>query len=118
MVRHFAHCLVVALAGSLAGNAKADVMIDDYTVPTPAAFFFITQTPPNPYDRTDFLPGGVIRSLHVEVTIPTVADPNSANGQIGAGVLDFSVGATAAAFARLTYTGSYDFTGNNAFRLT
>jgi len=73
---------VVAALG-MAGTSRADFVIDDFSVPSPASFYLIDLLNSNPYTRTDALSNGLTRNLSVTVQTPNPTNPNSASGFIG-----------------------------------
>ena len=108
---------LAALAVLLIGSAfaQADVILDDFTNPTPGAQFVIANSNGNPYSITTVLPGGPpspFRSAVFTVTSPTPAGPFSLLGVIGGGSLDMFLDSTSSGKAVLTYVFSapMDFT--------
>ena len=104
--------------------ARADVILDDFTNPTPGAQFIIANTNSNPYTITTNLGGGTIRTATFTVTSPTPAGPFSLLGVVGGGTVDMFLDSTSSGNAVITHTfgTSLDIAGiggsSGAIRLT
>lgn len=99
---------VLGLIG--AGTAKADIIIDDFDVPTPAVIYQISQLNGNPWTPGPWVTGsGLQRQLTVAVVTPL--EFNSVGGSVGNGSFSVDTNNSAQAYATLAYTG---FTGSQS----
>ena len=84
--------------------ARADVILDDFTNPTPGSQFVIANTNSNPYTITTDLGGGTIRTATFTVTSPSPAGPFSLLGVVGGGSVDMFLDSTSSGNAVITHT--------------
>ena len=76
---------VAALVLGAAGQARADILIDAYSQPTPAQGYAIGPDA-NPTVITTDLGGGTTRSITLTVTNPAVPGTNALTGSVGDGL--------------------------------
>ena len=93
--------LAVLVAGSTA--SRADVILDDFSNPHPAAQFLIGSQNANPYTLTTDLGGGTIRTATFGVTSPNPPGPFSLLGVVGGGSLDLFLDSTSSGYAVIKY---------------
>ncbi len=80
---------VAALVLGVAGQAKADILIDDYSLPTPAAGYAIAPDA-NPTTIVTDLGGGTTRTVTLTVTNPAIPGTNALTGSVGDGLFSAS----------------------------
>ena len=81
--RLWTYLAAVVAAFGMAGTSRADFVIDDFSVPSPASFYVIDLLNGNPFNRTDAIDHGLTRDVNVNVVTPSPTNPNSASGFIG-----------------------------------
>lgn len=88
--------------------ARADVIIDNFFTPDPAATYSLSAAVPDTFNRTDGLAGGITRDLTVTQTQNLLGLAGQTSGAIGTtglgGVFALGTNPGATAFARLLYT--------------
>jgi hypothetical protein len=99
-VRRAAAAVAVAVVAA-AAPARADFVLDDFAAPSPALFYQITGTNPNPYTPASSPLGDVTRTT--TVTVISGIGPSAATGQYGGGVFELSTPAASTAVAQLNY---------------
>lgn len=82
--------LAIAVCASLGlgASARAEIILDDFSNPNPAAQFIIGTSNNNPYYLATNLAGGTVRTAMFTVTNPTPAGPFSLLGIVGGGTVD------------------------------
>lgn len=96
---------VAAVAAAIAvsaGSAKADIILDDFTTPTPAVSYQINGANPNPY-TSPAATANLGQSRVVEVNVLSGVGAFSATGQIGGGTFELSTPAASTATAKVSY---------------
>ncbi len=89
----------------LSAFARADVILDDFSQPTPGVQFVIANTNSNPYTLPPTnLGGGTIRTATFTVTSPSPAGPFSLLGVVGGGTVDMFLDSTSSGNAVIGYT--------------
>ncbi len=103
--------LAALLVSSTAANA--DVILDDFTNPTPGAQFVIASVNASPYTITTNLGGGTVRTATFTVTSPTPAGPFSLLGVVGGGTVDMFLDSTSSGNAVISHAfgAAIDFSG-------
>lgn len=94
---------VVALVLGAAGQAKADILIDDYSQPTPATGFAIGPDA-NPTIITTDLGGGTTRTVTLTVTNPAVPGSNALTGSVGDGLFSASFNVASSGTVSIAYS--------------
>jgi hypothetical protein len=101
-VRRAVVAAVVAVIGA-AAPARADFVLDDFSLPTSPTFYSITSTDSNPYTSpTTTVAAGLDR--FAVVTVISGVGPFSATGQLGGGVFEMSTPAASTATTQMNYT--------------
>ena len=100
MTRTFAALAAVLMVSAF---ARADVILEDFTNPTPGAQFVIANTNNSPYTITTDLGGGTIRTANFTVTSPTPAGPFSLLGVVGGGSVDMFFDSTSSGNAVINH---------------
>lgn len=80
---------VAALVLGAVGQAKADIIIDNYSEPSPATGYAIGPDA-NPTIITTDLGGGILRTITLQVTNPAIPGTNALTGSVGAGLFSAS----------------------------
>ena len=83
--------------------ARADVILDDFTSPTPGVEFAISNTNTSPYTITTDLGGGTIRTATFTVTSPNPAGSFSLVGVVGGGSVDMFFNSTSSGNAVINH---------------
>lgn len=95
----------VVLSGT---TARADIIIDNFVTPNPAATYFLGAAVPDTFNRTDGLPGGITRDITVTQTQNLLGLAGQTSGAVGTtglgGVFAMGTNPGATAFARILYT--------------
>lgn len=94
---------VAALVLGAAGQAKADILIDDYSQPSPATGYAIGPDA-NPTTITTDLGGGISRSVTLTVTNPAVPGTNALTGSIGDGLFSASFNVFSSGTVSIAYS--------------
>jgi hypothetical protein len=95
---------VVAVLAGVASQAKADIMIDDFSSPSTAVEFNITQTNTNPFTVTTALGGGISRTATFTVTSPTTPGNGALTGSVGGGFLTASYNFASSGTVSIAYS--------------
>ena len=91
--------MAVALTGT---SARADILIDDFSLPNPATMFAIGPGP-NPTTVTTSLGGGLSRTITLNVTAPTPVSGNRLVGDIGEGTFSANFASNASGTIQIAY---------------
>lgn len=94
---------VAALVLGAAGQAKADILIDDYSQPTPAAGYAIGPDA-NPTTIVTDLGGGTTRTVTLTVTNPAIPGTNALTGSVGDGLFSASFNVFSAGTVSIAYS--------------
>ncbi len=92
-----------ALVLGAVGQAKADILIDDYSQPTPAQGYAIGPDS-NPSIFTTDLGGGTTRTVTLTVTNPAVPGTNALTGSIGDGLFSASFNVFSSGTVSIAYS--------------
>ncbi len=87
--------------------ARADIIIDDFSAPTPGITYLIALTDPNPsVFNTPNVQPGIDRSVTLTVSSPATPFANSMSGDIGgaAGIFTMSLNNSSSGNAAINYT--------------
>lgn len=100
--RRAALALAAVVLGAV-GQAKADILIDDYSQPSPSSGYAITPDA-NPTIITTDLGGGTTRSITLTVTNPAVPGTNALTGSVGDGLFSASFNVFSSGTVSIAYT--------------
>ncbi len=85
------------------GQTRADILIDDYSMPTPSVGYAIAPDA-NPTVITTDLGGGTTRTVTLTVTNPASAGTNALTGSIGSGLFSASFDVFSSGTVQVAYT--------------
>lgn len=95
--------LAIAAASALVSPARADILIDDFSNPSPAVVYSIAPDA-NPTVIVNDLGGGITRTITLSVTSPVSPSTGALGGFVGDGFFSASFDVFSSGTAQIAYT--------------